>query len=187
MKPYSDHLPYIGTPQCTVHLHPLVWRVGDRGLRARWGTWITRATEEVLCSIAAVADCGGDGRRRSEPATGRRGMMVQIQQIDTWWSSFGSEMGDLTLVQQQATGLDEVIPTMTVMHYCQQPMFKRPLALVKRFQVQATPPGKQARIALPMGSGVSLVHLGASTADYSQRSKAPTWEESPSLSAQDRQ
>ncbi len=35
------------------------------------------------------------GRQQSVLATGRRGTTVQIQQIDTWWSSFGSDMGDL--------------------------------------------------------------------------------------------
>ncbi len=77
-------------------------------------------------------------------------MTVQIEQIDTWRSSLGSEMGDPAPAQQQVTGLDEVIPTTTVMHYCQQPVFKKPLAPVKRFQVQAMPPGKQARMASPI-------------------------------------
>ncbi len=112
---------------------------------------------------------------------------MQIQQITTWRSSFGSKMGDLAPVQQQATSLDEVIPTMTVMQYCQQLVFKRPLALVKRFQVKVTLPGKQARMASPAGLAISSVHLGASAADNSQRSRASAREESPSLSAQDRQ
>ncbi len=96
-------------------------------------------------------------------------------------------MGDPVLAQQQATSLDEVIPTMMVMQFRQQLAFKRPLVPLKRFQVQATPPGKQARMASPAGSAISSVHMGASAADYSQRAKASAWEESPSLSAQDRQ
>ncbi len=33
------------------------------------------------------------GMWQSEPSTGRRGTMVQIQQISTWQSIFGSDMG----------------------------------------------------------------------------------------------
>ncbi len=60
-------------------------------------------------------------------------MTVQIQQIDSWWSSFGSDMGDPVLAQQQATSLDEDILTRMVMRFRPQPTFKWPLVLLKRF------------------------------------------------------
>ncbi len=66
-------------------------------------------------------------------------MTVQIQQISTWRSAYGSEMGDPVLPQQQASGLDKVIPTMMIMQYQQQPVFKKPLAPVRRFQVPVMP------------------------------------------------
>ncbi len=113
--------------------------------------------------------------------------MVQTQQTNSWRSSFGSDMGDPAPAQQQATTLDEDILTMMVMRFHPQPAFRKPLVPLKRFQVETTPPGKQARVALPAGSAQSSVHLGESAADYSQRTQAPTWEESPSPSAKDRQ
>ncbi len=114
-------------------------------------------------------------------------MMVQIQQIDSWRSSFGSEMGVTALPQQQATSLDDDIPAMMVMQFRPQPQFKRPLAPPKKFRVKPTPPGKWSRMVSPAGSMQSSVHLGEGAADYSQRAKTPTWEQSPSPSAQDRQ
>ncbi len=123
---------------------------------------------------------------QSERATGRRGMTVQIQQISTWQSSFGSEMGDPMPPQQQTGGLDETIPTTMITQYW-QPVFKKPYMLVRRFQIQMTPPVIWAGIALPAGSAASLIHLGASAANYSAKEKVPMWEESSSLSAMDKQ
>ncbi len=113
--------------------------------------------------------------------------MVQIQQISTWQSSYGSEMGDPAPAQQPMIGLDEVILTMMIMQYRQQPVLKKPLALVRRFQVQTTSPVIQARNASPAGLAASSIHLGASAANYSKKSKASMREESPSPSVQDRQ
>ncbi len=53
-----------------------------------------------------LLQCREWGMQQSEPATGRRGTMVQIQQISTWRSSFGSKMGDPMPLQQQTGGLD---------------------------------------------------------------------------------
>ncbi len=124
--------------------------------------------------------------RQTEPATRRRGMMVQIQQISTWQSSFGSEMGDPTPSQQQMGGLDETILTTMITQY-QQLVFKKLYTLVRRFHIQMTLPVIQARTMSPVGSAASLIHLGASAADYSGKEKAPAWEEGPSPSAMDGQ
>ncbi len=59
--------------------------------------------------------------------------------------------------------------------------------LVRRFQIQTMLPAGQARATSPVGLAASSIHLGASATDFSGKSKAPTREESPSLSAQDRQ
>ncbi len=69
-------------------------------------------------------------------------MRVQIQQINSWRSSFGSKMGDAALPQQQVTGLDDNIPAMMVMQFHPQLQFKWPLAPPKKFRVELTPPGK---------------------------------------------
>ncbi len=57
------------------------------------------------------------GSQQSEPATGRRGMMVMIQQIDSWRSSFGSDQGDLAPPQLRPAGLDDDILTMILMQF----------------------------------------------------------------------
>ncbi len=106
--------------------------------------------------------------------------MVQIQQTSEWWSIFGSEHGD-PAPPQLPGGFDEAIPTMMIVQH-KRPTFKRPFAPVQRFRVAPL-----ARAASPAGSTASSMHLGVSTADYSQKSKASAWEESPSPSAMDRQ
>ncbi len=50
------------------------------------------------------------GSQRSEPSTRRRGMTTMLQQITTWCSVAGSEMGDPAPAPQQPISLDDVIP-----------------------------------------------------------------------------
>ncbi len=50
--------------------------------------------------------------------------MVMLQQIETWRSVAGSEMGDLALALRQPVGLDDTLPTMTVMQFHQPGHFK---------------------------------------------------------------
>ncbi len=63
---------------------------------------------------------------------------MQIQQISTWRSIYGSEMGELTLPQLPG-GLDETIP-MTMITQYKKLAFKKPFILVKRFQVTPLAP-----------------------------------------------
>ncbi len=106
---------------------------------------------------------------------------MKIQQISTWQSIYGSEMGDLASLQVQGGGFDETI-LMTMLAQYKKPVFKKPYTLVQKFQVMPL-----ARATSPAGSAISSMHLGVSAADYSQQSRAPRRKESPSLSAMDRQ
>ncbi len=107
-------------------------------------------------------------------------MTVQIPQISSWQSVYGSEMGDPTLPQLPG-GFDQTIPMMAITQ-AKKPMFKKPFQPVKTFQV--TP--LAARGVLPAGSAASSMQLGITTASYIQ-SKKPMCVESPSPGASDQQ
>ncbi len=58
------------------------------------------------------------GSQRSEPSMGRRGQMtMMLQQITSWRSILGSEMGDPAPAQQLPTALDEAVLMSMVMHF----------------------------------------------------------------------
>ncbi len=50
--------------------------------------------------------------------------MVMLQQIDSWRSIQGSEMGDPAPLPQQQIGLDEDLPMTMVMQFHQSAHFK---------------------------------------------------------------
>ncbi|MCP4545094.1 MAG: hypothetical protein GY835_01355, partial [bacterium] len=50
------------------------------------------------------------GPQRTEPQTGCRGLVVALDQIDTYRSIIGSELGDPVPYQQLPTTMDEVVP-----------------------------------------------------------------------------
>ncbi len=85
------------------------------------------------------------GSQQSKPATGRRGMMVQIQQIDSWRSSFGSNQGDPVPPQLWLASLDDDIPTTMVMQFHLQLQFKWPFEPPKKFRIDSMLLGKQSR------------------------------------------
>ncbi len=99
--------------------------------------------------------------------------MLQIQQISSWRSMYGSEMGD-PMVPQLLGGFDQTIP-MTTIAQVKKPMFKKLLLPVCTFQV--TPP---ARGILPAGLAASLLQMGVTAAAYVV-TKKPAHMESPSL------
>ncbi len=106
--------------------------------------------------------------------------MVQIQQISSWRSIFGSDMGD-PMLPQLPGGFDETIP-MTMIAQAKKLAFKKPFWLVKMFQVTLL----AARGVSPAGSAASSMQLGITTAGYSQ-SRTPMHVESPSPGAMDQQ
>ncbi len=67
---------------------------------------------------------------------------MMLQQIDSWRSAQGSEMGDLALPRLQPIGLDDDIPTLTVMQFRPQPYFKKPHAPPKKFVIDSAPSPK---------------------------------------------
>ncbi|MCP4548669.1 MAG: hypothetical protein GY835_19605 [bacterium] len=54
------------------------------------------------------------GAQRTEPQTGRRGLVQTLEQIDTFRSVIGSEMGDLVPHHQLPTTMDDVVPATLV-------------------------------------------------------------------------
>ncbi len=104
--------------------------------------------------------------------------MLQLQQISSWRSVYGSEMGD-PMPLQLLGGFDQMIPTTTIAQAKKLP-FKKPWQLVQTFQV--TP---QARGMSPAGSATSSMQPGVTTATYVAKTKARCME-SPSPDAPDR-
>ncbi len=109
-------------------------------------------------------------------------MMVQIQQISSWRSVYGSEMRDPTPLQLPGGSFDQTILMMTIAQ-AKRLAFKKLFQPVQKFQV--APPA--ARGASPAGLAASSKHLGFTTADYSQQSRAPMRKESPNPGASDSQ
>ncbi len=69
------------------------------------------------------------GTQRTEPSTGRRGVMMMLDQINTYCSVVGSEMGDLVPVQLLPTTMDDTVPPSTVVQF-REGFFKWPLPLM---------------------------------------------------------
>ncbi len=118
------------------------------------------------------------GSQSSELSTGKRGMMLQIQQISSWQSVYSSEMGD-PMPPQLPDGF-QTIP-MTAIAQAKQPAFKKLWQPVQTFQV--TPPA--ARGMSPAGSATSSMLLGITAATYIEKPK-PACVESPGPDATDR-
>ncbi|MCP4541974.1 MAG: hypothetical protein GY832_33005, partial [Chloroflexi bacterium] len=78
------------------------------------------------------------GMQRMERSTGRIGMTTMLDQINTYRSVVGSEMGDPVPVQLLPTTMDDTVPPLTVVQF-REGFFKWPL-----------PPGDQFRINRPM-------------------------------------
>ncbi|MCP4545746.1 MAG: hypothetical protein GY835_04675 [bacterium] len=74
------------------------------------------------------------GAQRTEPQTGRRGLTAALDQIDTYRSVVGSELGDPVPLQQLPTTMDEVVPPTAVTAFGDG-FFKRPRPPVKRFYI----------------------------------------------------
>ncbi len=73
------------------------------------------------------------GLQQSELSTRKRGTTVQIQQISSWRSVYGSDMGG-PMPLQLPGGFDETIP-MTTIAQAKKLVFKKPFMPVKKFQV----------------------------------------------------
>ncbi len=52
-----------------------------------------------------------------DPQTGRRGVTTALEQINTYRSVVGSEMGDPVPMQQLPTAMDEVVPLGTAVAF----------------------------------------------------------------------
>ncbi len=81
--------------------------------------------------------------------------MRQIQQILSWQSMYGSEMGD-PMLPQLLGGFDQTIP-MTAIAQAKRLAFKKPYRPVRTFQV--TP--LAARGVSPAGLAASSLQLGS--------------------------
>ncbi|MCP4549659.1 MAG: hypothetical protein GY835_24655, partial [bacterium] len=79
------------------------------------------------------------GAQRVEPQTGRRGLTTALQQISTYRSVVGSEMGDPVPLQQLPTMMDEVVPPTAATAF-KDGFFKRPLPPVNRFYIDRPAP-----------------------------------------------
>ncbi len=80
------------------------------------------------------------GSQCSELSTGRRGMTLQLLQISSWRSVYGSEMGD-PMLPQLPGGFNQTI-LMTVIAQVKKPAFKKLWRPVQTFQVTPTGQGR---------------------------------------------
>ncbi len=73
------------------------------------------------------------GAQRVEPQTGRRGLTTALQQISTYRSVVGSEMGDPVPVQQLPTTMDDAVPPSTLVQspggFIRRPFPPKPLRI----------------------------------------------------------
>ncbi len=106
---------------------------------------------------------------------------MMLQQITSWRSVLGSEMGDPALAQQLLTALDEAVPPLMVMHF-HPGFFKRPHPLLQ-FGIDKPLAPKSMTKSHTVSPAPSSVHVGEGAAEVSQR----MWEQSPSPGASDRQ
>ncbi len=58
-----------------------------------------------------------------------------LQQIESWRSVEGSEMGDPALMLRQLVGMDDTLPMMTIMQFHLSGYFKRPAVPPGRFRI----------------------------------------------------
>ncbi|MCP4549310.1 MAG: hypothetical protein GY835_22890, partial [bacterium] len=111
---------------------------------------------------------------------------MALDQINTYRSIVGSEMGDPVPVQQLPTTMDDTVPPPMVIRF-REGFFKRPLPPVPQFRIDlpapkplVKPTPQQSRTPSPAASSV---RAGESAAEVSQRLQ----EQSPSPEADGRQ
>ncbi len=121
-----------------------------------------------------------------EPATGRRGVTMALDQISTWCSIVGSEMGDPVLMQQLPTMMDDTVPPSMVIRFWEG-FFKRPLPPLPQFKIDKPAPKllskPMSRQSHTPSLAASSVRAGECAAEVSQRLR----EQSPSPGATNRQ
>ncbi len=119
------------------------------------------------------------GSQQSEPSTGQRGQTRMLQQITSWRSVLGNEMGDPAPAQQLPTALDEAVPPLMVMHF-RPGFFKRPHP-PPQFRIDKPLMPKSTTKSCTVSPVPSSVHVEEGAAEVSQRMR----EQSPSLGASD--
>ncbi len=109
---------------------------------------------------------------------GRRGVTTALEQINTYRSIMGSEMGDPVPTQQLPMTMDEVVPPTTAVAFKDR-FFKRPLPPGPKPPIDRPTPGavtkpmpRQSRAVSPSMSVASSVRAGESAAEVSQRARA---------------
>ncbi len=109
-------------------------------------------------------------------STDRRGMTLQMQQISSWQSVYGSKMGD-PMSPQLLGGFKQTIP-MTAITQVKKPAFKKPW----RPAFQVAPPARTASLT---GLTMSSMQPGDTATTYVPKPKLACVE-SPSPDAPDR-
>ncbi|MCP4548021.1 MAG: hypothetical protein GY835_16270, partial [bacterium] len=126
------------------------------------------------------------GAQCTELQTGRRGMVMALEQINTYRSVLGSEMGDPVPIQQLPTTLDEVVPPTAATAF-KEGFFRRPL-LVAQFKIDQKAPRAvvrpPSRGSSPAVSSASSVGMGEGAADIARRARAESL--SPGTGAEQR-
>ncbi|MCP4545849.1 MAG: hypothetical protein GY835_05205, partial [bacterium] len=115
------------------------------------------------------------GAQRMELPTGRRGVTTALDQINTYHSIVGSELGDPVPLQQLPTTMDEVVPPTAATAFADG-FFKQPRPPVNRFYIDrpaaeplTKPMPRPSRGASPAGSAVSSLQAGETAADVAKR------------------
>ncbi len=112
------------------------------------------------------------GTQRTEAGTGRSGGTMALDQINTYRSVVGSEMGDPVLVQQLPTMMDDTMPLSTVIQ-SREGFFKRPLLPVQQFRIDQLAPKPLVKPTLQQSRTPSLatssVRVGESAAEVTHR------------------
>ncbi len=144
---------------------------------------------QYLISHGAEVDLSKEGRhmmqarergaQRVEPQTGRRGVTTALQQISTYRSIVGSEMGDPVPTQQlPAVVPPAVVPPSSAVAFTTN-FFKRPKWPAPKFPIDWPAPGvltkpmlRLSRAPSPAASSTSSVHAGESAAEVSERSRS---------------
>ncbi len=115
---------------------------------------------------------------------GKRGVTMTLDQINTYRSVVGSEMGDLVPVQLLPTTMDDTVPPSTVVQF-QEGFFKRPLPLGNQFVIDRPMLKPLVKLVLQRSRAASpaasSVQAGEGAAEVSQRLR----EQSPSPGADD--
>ncbi|MCP4549215.1 MAG: hypothetical protein GY835_22405, partial [bacterium] len=118
------------------------------------------------------------GAQRVEPQTGRRGLTTALQQISTYRSVVGSEMGDPVPMQHLPAAMDEVVPPSTAVAFPVS-FFRRPQRPAPKFPIDrpaagmlARPQPQLSRTASPAGSRASSVLAGEGAREVSARARS---------------